>query len=140
MTNASIGYGTLLKVGDGATPEVFTTIAKVTSIKPPNLSAGSVDVTHHESPGAMREFIPGLKDGGEVPLEINFDPGSATTDLLTDMFASRATKNCKIVYPDSSEWAFKAFVMSFEPDAPIADKMTASVKLKVTGEVTFTQA
>lgn len=139
-TAAMIGHGTLFKVGDGATPEVFTTVAEVTKLKPPGLSRDTVDVTHMESTGGWREFIAGLKDGGEVSMEINFDPGGTTTDLLTDMFSTSTVGNKKIVFPDNSEWAFKAILTGFEPDAPVDDKMTANVKFKVSGVPTFTQA
>ena len=74
-TNARIGYGTLFQTGNGAVPEVFTTLAEVTNITPPKMSRDTVDATHEESPGAWREFIAGLKDGGDVSLDLNFIPG-----------------------------------------------------------------
>lgn len=140
-TNARIGHGTLFKIGDGATPtEAFTTVAEVTSLKPPSMSRDAVDSTHSESADGWREFIAGLKDGGEVTLEINFDAGSATTDLLMDQFATSVVGNKKITFPDGSEFAFAALLTNFEPDAPVDDKMTASVTFKVSGKPVLTQA
>ena len=57
MTSAIAAYGTLLKLGDGGTPENFTTIAEVRDIGGPELGADVVDVTSHDSPGAWEEVI-----------------------------------------------------------------------------------
>lgn len=139
-TTAMIGLNTLFKIGDGAGSETFTTVAEVTSIKPPGLSRDAIDATHSESPSGWREYIAGLKDGGEVSIDINFDPGSTTTDLLTDQFATSTVGNKKVLFPDGTEWAFKAIMTGFEPDAPVDDKMSATVTFKVSGAPTFTQA
>src|SRR5688572_32811213 len=47
MSDAIIGTGILLKAGDGATPEVFTTVAEIVSLKPPAYSRNEVDVSNH---------------------------------------------------------------------------------------------
>ena len=46
-----------------------TTISEVTSISAPNLTADTIDVTTHGSTGRYREFIQGLRDGGEITIE-----------------------------------------------------------------------
>lgn len=135
-TEARIGYGTLFKTGNGASPEAFTTLAEVTNITPPNMSRDSVDATHELSPNAWREFIAGLKDGGEVSLELNFVPGGASAAALMDelnLEPEDAPKNRQIVFKDGSIMTFRAFLTAFEPEAPIDDKMAASVTFKVTG-------
>ncbi|MBR1193238.1 phage tail tube protein [Bradyrhizobium sp. AUGA SZCCT0160] len=142
-TSARIGYQTLFKTGNGASPEVFTTLAEVTGITPPAMARDTVDATHEESPGAWREFIAGLKDGGEVGLELNFIPGgSATTALMAemDLDGPLASKNRQILFPDGSYFSFAGILTGFEPDAPLDDKMAASVTFKVTGKPTLVQA
>ncbi|WP_061023893.1 phage tail tube protein [Bradyrhizobium sp. CCH5-F6] len=142
-TQARIGYGTVFKSGNGASPEVFTTLAEVTAITPPAMARDTVDATHEESPGAWREFIAGLKDGGEVSLELNFVPGGSAALALTaelDLDGSSASKNRQIVFPDGSYFSFAGILTAFEPDAPIDDKMAASVTFKVTGKPSLVQA
>jgi predicted secreted protein len=142
-TSARIGYSTLFKSGNGATPEVYTTLAEVTGITPPAMARDTVDATHEESPGAWREFIAGLKDGGEVSMDLNFVPGGTAAAALTaelDLDGSLATKNRQILFPDGSYFSFAAILTGFEPDAPIDDKMSASVTFKVTGKPTLVQA
>lgn len=135
-TNARIGHGVLFKVGNGASPEVFTTVAEVTSITPPGMSRDAIDATHEESPEGWREFIGGLKDGGEVSLELNFVPGSATTILLMAEIEA-APGNKQIVFTTGEIFAFRALCTNLEPEAPMDDKMVASATYKVTGKPTL---
>lgn len=142
-TSARIGYGTLFKSGNGASPEVFATLAEVTSITPPAMARDTVDASHEESPGAWREFIAGMKDGGEISLELNFVAGGSSSLALMsefDLDGPLATKNRQIVFPDGSYFAFAAILTAFEPDAPLDDKMTASATYKITGKPTLVQA
>jgi predicted secreted protein len=141
-TSARIGYQTLFKSGNGASPEVFATTAEVTGITPPAMSRDTVDATHEESPDAWREFIAGLKDGGEVSLELNFVPGgSAAAALMAELNLDGplAKINRQIVFPDGSYFAFAGILTGFEPDAPIDDKMAASATFKVSGKPTLVQ-
>lgn len=137
-TQAAIGYGVLLKLGNAATPETFTTVAEVTSITPPGFSRDSVDVTHMQSTDRFREFIPGLIDAGEVSCELNYVVNSATTLLLMEKIEA-AAGNMQIVWPGGSIMAFTGFLTNLEPEAPIDDKQAASVTIKVTGKPTLTQ-
>jgi predicted secreted protein len=142
-TSARIGYGTLFKSGNGAVPEVFTTLAEVTAITPPAMARDTVDATHELSPGAWREFIAGLKDGGEVSLDLNFVPGGTAAAAMTaelDLDGPLASINRQIIFPDSSYFSFVGILTAFEPDAPIDDKMAASVTFKVSGKPTLVQA
>lgn len=141
-TQAFIGYGTLVQRGDGAVPEVFTTIAEVTNVEPPDDQTEMVEVTHMESPGRYRERIPGLQDGGEFSCTINFLPShathNATTGLLKDKQA-RTKRNYRIVFPDglNTTASFAAYVMGFKPSAPVDGAVTADVSFQVAGNVVW---
>lgn len=142
MTDATIGLGTTLAYGNGATPEVFTTVAEVINISGPNMSRELPDATHLGSPNGYREFIGGLKDGGEVTLECNWIPGNATQDQSTGLlsiFDSGATKNWKVTLPTTPTvtMTFAGVVSAFEPDIPVDDKLGLSVTIKVSGKVTL---
>lgn len=142
MTSAISAFGTLLKIGDAATPEVFTTIAEVTSIGGPKLAQDTIDVTSHSSTSGWREFIGGLLDGGEVTLTVNFVVTGAThsytSGLIHDM-VNRTKRNFQLVFPDtgSTTWTFAALVATFEPTEPIDGALTASVTLRVSGVPTL---
>lgn len=139
---AVLGFGVLLKKGDGASPEVFTSIAELTGLSGPGLSMDTVEATHTGSSGNYREYIAGLLDAGEVSFDVNFLPADSTQDESTGLLAdkkNRTLRNFQIVWPDSGNttWSFAAFVTSFEPSSPIDDRMTASVTLKISGDPTL---
>jgi len=138
-SNAVLGFGTLLQIGDGGNPEVFTTIAEVTSISGPNLTKNFVEVTHMESLNGYDEFIPGLKSGGEITCELNFVPSDTTFTTLKTAYDNDTLSNYKIVFPDSAGTtaSFAAYVSAISPTAPVADKMSLSITLKITAAVTF---
>lgn len=139
MTGTKIGHGSLFEVNDTTqSPDAWVKVAEVVNITPPNFSRDAVDATHTESEDGWREFIPGLKDGGEVSVEMNFIPGAASTDLILDLF-NRDTGSFRITFPDSpaTVWTFDAFITGFEPEAPLEDKMSATATFKLSGKPSF---
>lgn len=129
-------YGSLLKLSG-------TTVAGVTNIGGPGLTLETIDVTNHSSASAWREFVGGLKDGGEVSLDIVFDPAETThknaSGGLLYLLTTRASGSFSLTFSDTggTVWSFTAFVTSFEPGAPVADGLTAAVTLKITGAPTL---
>lgn len=136
--------GVKLQKGDGATPtEAFTTIAEVTSISGPNESADTIEVTSFDS--TAKEFIPALRDGGEVSFEFNFVGDDATQAALRTQFVNGTVGNFKIDCDDAtatltvpSKYSFAASVTSLGMNFATNDKITGSCTLKVSGAVTFT--
>lgn len=135
-----LGLGTQFQ-REGATAGTFVTIAQVASITPPQLEADDVEIEDLDPVDGYKKYLPGLLDGGEVSLTLNFD-GSTTghMDLLSD-FNGRAKKNYKIVLPDTAAWAFSGYVKGFAPQEITAgDVIQVEVTIKVTGKPTFTAA
>jgi predicted secreted protein len=131
-------------MGNGASPEVFATIAEIRSLSGPTFQADVLDATVHNSPSPWRQFISGLLDGGEVSLDINFIPtdpthtASAAGGLLY-AFKEREQHNFQIVFPDTGNttWIFPGIVTGFEMSADPADILSASVTIKVNGAPSF---
>jgi predicted secreted protein len=138
-TNAQIGHGTLFYLADASSPTSYSVLAEVTSITPPALARDAIDASHTQSPNAWREFVAGMKDGGEVSLELNFIPGSATTTRILETFSQNVSILAKIVFPDSpgTTWSFEGIITGFEAEAPVDDKMSASLTFKVSGQPSF---
>lgn len=138
MTQAVNAFGaTLTKDG--------VEIAEVTNIGGPGLARDTLEATHHKSPNMWREFIKGLKDGGEVSLDLNFLPfnsthnASVSTGLLADFSDDTTISTFVLTFPDSgaTSWTFPGIVTGFEPASPFDDKLTASVTIKVSGQPTL---
>ncbi len=141
MTDALSSFGTFLKMGDGATPETFTTIAEVGDIDGPDMSLATEEVTHHGSTNGWDEFVGTILSGGEVGFPINFLPSDPTHDASTGLQAdmrNRTKRNFQIVYPDpgGNGYQFGALVTGVKPKAPVKGKLSADIKLKISGPVT----
>ena len=139
MTDALSSFGTFLKIGDGGTPEAFTTISEVRDISGPSLSLDTEEVTNHDSPGGWEEFVTTILRSGEVTFDINYHPTESTHDagtgLIADMVA-KTLRNFQLVFTDvaSTTWSFAAYVTGFEPTEPVAGALSAACTLKITGQ------
>jgi predicted secreted protein len=135
-------FGTILRIGS-TSGSGGTAVANVTSIDGPELSLETIDVTTHDSTGGWRQFIGGLLDAGEVPLELVFDPALGThrnaSGGLLHALINRTTTEFTLVLPSSPtvSWYFNALVTAFQVQAPIDDKLPANVTLKITGNPTI---
>lgn len=132
-------FGTIFE-RETVTPGTYAAIAQVANIGGPTLSRETVDATAHDSPNRWRQFIAGLRDAGEVTLELLFDPdNTGHTDLRSDLATLDTIKNYRIKFPDPTPtvWTFAAWVTRFEPRAPMDEKLTASVTFKLSGVPTF---
>lgn len=141
-SNALSAFGTLVKIGDGAVSESFTSIAELRTIGGPTLQADTIDVTVHNTSGPWRRFISGLLDAGEITFDLNFIPQEPThsysSGLLSDM-VNRTRRNFKVVFPDSgaTTWSMSCIITGFQMSADPGDVLMASVTLKISGAPTL---
>jgi len=98
------------------------------------MERSTIDVTDHGSPDGWQEFKGGLKDAGEVSLEVNYDPSKHDT-LIAD-FEDDDPRNYKLTFPDpaATTWTFTAILTGFSAEAPVDDKLAASLTFKVSGK------
>ena len=139
MPSAAVaGVGTAFKRGDGASNEQFSAIAEINSITGPNKSRGTIDVTSLDSTGGYREFIGSFRDAGQVDLNMNFT--MAGYNDMNDDFESSALVNYQIVLPDTNATTFEfaGFVTAIGMALTTDDKITATVTIKISGQVTMT--
>lgn len=120
----------------------FVAIANVSDIGGPERSREAIEVTAHDSPDKYREFIKGLKDGGEVTLTLNYDPGSATHSALDADFEEDALRDYQVVLlpgdADEHTWDFSALISGLGDAFPIDDKMEREATFKISGKPTLT--
>jgi len=137
-SSAFWAYGSTLQIGDGATPEVFTSIAEITELTPPSMERDDIDVSSNSSSDGYREFIPGMRDGGEVEMTANWLPTNATQDAVTGVlstFNDNLLHNYKIVLPNSlATIAFSGFVTAFEMELPLEEQGKLTCTIKVSGK------
>lgn len=144
-TNAQLGFGVQFLRGNGASPEIFTSIGELLEASPPSLSRGTVDGTHHGSPERYQEFISGLRDGGEVSIRIHYTDAAYTT-LLAD-FNDNDSVNYRVAGPSDAgvagagdKWTFTGFMTEVPVEMPLDDRMTIAATFKVSGKPTYLAA
>ena len=135
--------GVVFGIEDTALPGTYVTVAQVRNMSGPTMAADAIDVSHHGLSRMYRRKVQGFKDGGEVTLDLLFDPVEVTHDLTTDglleLFDTGVTHNFRITWPDvgATEWDFSGILTGYEPDAPFDDALTASVTIMVDDAPTF---
>lgn len=135
MPDAAIGHGAQFTRSDDATSGgTFATIGNVIMIGPPNATRETPQSTHLLSTERWHEYIGGMKDAGEVSVELDLDPNDATlASLYTDLNTDTAGYY-KITFPDSTAWGLPALISSIAPGEIGFEKMTVSVTMRVTGK------
>lgn len=143
MTSAAkAGHGSLLKIGDGASPEVFATIGEVGDIKGPKIKNSFEDVTSHDSSGGVEEFISTLTTQDSIKFEANYLPSNPTQSYAAGLLAkalNRGKANFQLLPAGQSlTLAFAAYVEDWELSLPVKGVQKISVSLKPTGSLTQT--
>jgi hypothetical protein len=140
VTNAISGPGFLLQVGAAAGNNgAFTTVAEVKDISGPAVSLDVIDVTNQDSPGGFEEIIPSIRRAGEVDFDVNFDPASGTHDGATGLLylaKNKLKRGWRLLLndPDDSYIYFDGYVVGFSWKAPVAGVLSATTKIRVTGQ------
>lgn len=137
MTSAVLGALTQFKLGNDASPQVYTTVAEVLSIGPIGSTAPEVDVTNLDS--TAKEYIGGLADGNQVEVEMNWLTGNTQQEALRDGVGT--TKHIQIVWPDSPQTTatFQMVLLSFNRGETTPEtQLTASISGRISGAITWT--
>lgn len=136
--DTDIGHLTKFKKKTGAS--TYTVLAEVVEFNPPEFSRDAVEFTHMSSVDRWREYKPGLREPGETTLTYNLIPGEADDDVIADSFASDATEEWAIEYPNGALVAIKGFFTSHSAATPIDDRMTGAATFKLSGKPVVTPA
>jgi hypothetical protein len=158
---------TLFKVGNGASPEVYSVIANIGDITGPGLSSTVVDVTSHSTSNPWREKLITLLDSGDFSFPIFWVPasdggpgpggaggwvagvdpvGHSPQGGVEAIFTSRgfggvpgAPYNFAVEYPDGLGTTdyFTGFISKLSKKAAVAGVLTAECQITTTGEPIF---
>lgn len=118
--------------------EVFTNIAEVKSISGPNFQVGFADVTHMESPSAVREFLPTLTDPGEISITCNFLPDNSTHDAMRVDMIARTKRNFTMTMTDTggaTVWSFSGYFSQLQLNTPLDGPAEITIGIKLTSTI-----
>jgi predicted secreted protein len=139
VSNAKTAVGTQVKRGDGGSPETFTKIAEVKSVKGPSQDVNVIDVSNFDSPNGYEEYAVGLKKGGVLQCSVNLIPQDSVYKLLLADFESRRIGNYQVILPDASSTtgSFTAFVAKLDRTLDVKQVMEVAIDLQITGAITW---
>lgn len=121
---ADTGFGITLTGASGF-------VAEITDCTPPEWAREAIDTSHTTTPGGKMTFMPSdLKDLGQLEVEMNFDE-SEEPPIDDD------PETWVLTFKSGTTWTFEGFLTNYAPAAPIDDRMTANVTIKVSGDITI---
>ena len=145
-SDARTGFGALIQKGTGiGSPQDYVTILGIKSISGPSITRDTHDTTVMTSPGGWREFIGGLKDGGEVSFTANWLPrDESQTDLASefDKDSCESRSDWRIVVPacpgePEVYLEFAGILTGQNIEIPMDDLMGFEGTIKVSGRPTL---
>ena len=140
-TNAFLGSGATLSVGDTSGATNLVAISEVKSLSGPSASTPQIACTHFGS--ASEEYISGLASQGTISVTCNFDPSAASQFTaakgILGEFTAKTVRYWRIQWNDSGNTTatFQAFVSSRSIETPANGAVELSFDLTVSGGVTF---
>jgi len=140
MSNADIGYNTRFAIEDAVGSAVYVELLEVFEVTPPEISVDQVEVTHFQSPGRAKEFVPALSDNGTAQAQMNYLPNSVTDQRLRELQADGDVLSMRITFPNGATVTFPASVESYSQNIPVGDRMTATAGFKVSGAIVIAAA
>lgn len=141
-TKQRIVYGSTVEWGTDGT--VYTEIAEVKGIAVPETTVEYQDVTSLSSAGGFREFIPGLKDPGEIAI-----PAGYTSDMYA--LAKGYQTNGTLIYfrttfpletgqtTTGDVFTFTGYVSPMLETNAVGEPIAMMLNVRVSGSVTFTE-
>jgi TP901-1 family phage major tail protein len=133
------GVDVVLKIGDGAGSEAFTTIGGARTVSM-TINNSGVDATSASSTGQWREMIDAA---GILSMDASFSgvfqDDSAFGSLDVDMRA-RTLRNFQIVYPDYGTYEGAFIITSLTMAGAHDGEATFEISLQSGGAITFTSA
>ena len=133
---AQKGKDILLKIGDGAGPEVFTTVAGLRA-RTISLNARSVDATDSDSAGRWRELLAGAGVRQASVSGAGVFRDAASDALIRAAFFAQSADNWQLVVPDFGVLEGPFLVAALEYAGEHEGEATYALTLASAGEVTF---
>jgi len=120
------------------TTSLYEDVPQCTILNAPSITQDFDDITNHSSAGGFKEYVATLRDGGELSVEVVWDPinvaihGTIYDDAVAEPLPLR---DWKVLLPNgTSGWTFSAFITS--PNIPLdfTKAIRAAFTLRISGQ------
>ena len=133
---AQKGKDILLKIGDGESPEVFTTVAGLRA-RTISLNARSVDATDSDSAGRWRELLAGAGVRQASVSGAGVFRDAASDALIRAAFFAQSADSWQLIVPDFGTLQGPFLVAALEYAGEHEGEATYAITLSSAGEIAF---
>ena len=148
-SQAFAGRGSILQYSVNPPSVPYTELSEAKTLTMSGMKYDLADVTNFES-GNFREWLPTLADSGDLTIAGNLIPNDTTEQDLIGFFNTATLVTYQIVLPPGGNGAhafansegaftFTAYVQSIDRTVPHDKEATLTVKLKITGPISFVE-
>lgn len=135
MSEAQVAYGsTIERSTDGGTTWAKIPEAKVAPV--PKSETDYVEVTSLDSPGGYKEYIPGLKDAGEIEVTANYTRAGYQQQAADE--ASGDAIQYRTTFKNGDVFEFSGFPSLDVDSVDVAEARMMTINIRITGGVSFT--
>ena len=142
---AAPAVGTKIQFWDSdASKPAWTELSEISDISGPDFSKDEIEVTALDTKGGFKSYIGGLKDAGNMTLEMNFDQKTFATmfniflkDGDAGVYWFAVILNDNVMDNNKSAFWFQASVNQTPIRVSAGDRATATVTLRISGEPKF---
>lgn len=114
------------------------TVSEITNDLGVNPTRNMIDVTSHDSDDSYEEFIPGLKNGGEITVECNYIDSDAGQSGMYADFEAGTRRPFAINLPGTTlGWSGNGYISSYQITTPTTEQLKLVATIKVTGKPTL---
>jgi hypothetical protein len=132
---------TVLKRGNGATPEVFTAVPGVFNITAPKPTRPKIPLTDLLDTAVRHKL--GIRDNGDVQIQYHWMPTDATQQGLENDDAAGTLRNFQLSYPDENNVAgaggtdaFAAYVVVGREPYAVNGVQSRMATISISGPIT----
>lgn len=133
------GRDVLLKIGDGADPQAFVTVAGIRA-KTISLNAKTVDATSGESPEAWRELIAGAGVKSASVSGAGVFKDAASDAMIRASFFAQTARTWRLILPDFGTLEGAFLIESLDYAGDHDGEASFAITLASAGALSFTAA
>lgn len=133
---AQAGRDMLLKIGDGGSPEAFTTVAGLRA-RTIALNARPVDATDADSAGRWRELLAGAGVRSAAVSGQGVFRDAASDATIREAFFAQAARTWRLIVPDFGVLEGPFLVSALEYAGEHEGEASFAISLASAGEISF---
>lgn len=139
-----LGKGIRVGYASGTSPTTWTPIDQILQFTPASIKSDKLDITTHDTEGLLKRYMSGLRDVGDIEMELLADHDPSTSPSHNALQGFNSTGEIiwlRAEFPQSPDlgttlwrvYELEVDVAEFTPMTPIADAQKTRVTFRFRG-------